>query len=461
MFEGGWLTRRLNRVMDALHSKSPAWVRRILEKLEAAPVVKRVMHGAFWSGLGAILGRFVNLLASILLARILGKVAFGEYGMVVSTLGMLGPMATLSLAPAASVFIAQNREKNPGRAGKVIHFTLWTTFVMGAVVGSGVFFGANYLSRTLHNEQLAGAIRLSGILMLSGALTGALTGILTGFEAFKRMAFIGLWSNLLSLPVTAAGAYFGGVRGLILAMILVQFFSAAAYYETVRKRAKASGIHPAQPGFLTEWRHILGFSLPTMAASMISGPANWISQATLVSQPAGYGENGIFQMALQWRIPVLLLPNMIANSSLPVMANSGQDPRQFARAVRTNVMTSLALASTAALGVALCSRLITAFYGKDFSSGAAVISVVAAAAVFSSLSDSLAQVILSRNKVWINFTTDFFWAVIMVLLSRLWIPGHLALGMACASLVSYVAVVIWQSAVVWRLLDQMKKRREP
>jgi O-antigen/teichoic acid export membrane protein len=100
--------------------------------------------------------------------------------------------------------------------------------------------------------------------------------------------------------------------------------------------------------------------------------------------------------------------------------------------------------------------LITAFYGKDFSGGALVISIVAAAAVFSSLSDALSQVILSANRVWTNFLTDFFWAAAMVLLSRLWIPGHLAQGMACASLASYAAVVVWQASVVWWLLARMK-----
>jgi O-antigen/teichoic acid export membrane protein len=457
MFEGGWMTRRLNGLLATLHSKSPAFVRDYLEKLEATPIVKRVLHGAFWSGLGAILGRFVNLLTSILVARILGKVAFGEFGMVMSTLGVLGPMANLSLAPTASVFIAQNRGKNPERAGKVIHFTLWITLIMGLVFGAGIFLGSHYLSRTLNNEKLAGAIRWSGLLMLTSALTGSLVGILTGFEAFKRMSLIGLWSNLISLPVTAAAAYFWGVPGLIASMVLVQAFISVVYYESVRQRARSAGINPRQTGFFSEWRHILGFSLPTMMASMVSGPANWISQATLVNQPSGYGENGIFQMALQWRVLVLLIPAMIANSALPVMANSGHNAKQFAQAVRTNLLTCLVLSTVAALGVALCSHWITSFYGKDFKEGAWVLSVMAAGGIFFSLNEALAQVILSANKVWINVLNDLGWAVMMVVLSRLWIPGHLALGMACASLVSYAAVVLWQLVVVWRLMPGSKE----
>ncbi len=74
------ITRGLNGLLKTLHSQSPAFVRAYLKKLEETPVLKRVLHGAFWTSLGAVLGRGVNLLTSVTLARILGKASFGEYG---------------------------------------------------------------------------------------------------------------------------------------------------------------------------------------------------------------------------------------------------------------------------------------------------------------------------------------------------------------------------------------------
>ncbi len=80
----------------------------------------------------------------------------------------MGPLASLNVNPTASVFVAQNRGRNRARAGKVIHFTLWTTFVMGMVTGLGMFLGSGTLALKLHNENLQGTLRWSGLLLFSG-----------------------------------------------------------------------------------------------------------------------------------------------------------------------------------------------------------------------------------------------------------------------------------------------------
>ena len=54
----------------------------------------RFAIGAFWALFGAVLSRGLTLVSSVLAGRLLGTTGFGEVGMIQSTQGMLGVLAT-------------------------------------------------------------------------------------------------------------------------------------------------------------------------------------------------------------------------------------------------------------------------------------------------------------------------------------------------------------------------------
>ena len=61
---------------------------RLLRKIKSSDIAKRIATGAFWSLTGTAIGKFCVLISGIVCARILGKMTFGEFGMIRSTLGM-------------------------------------------------------------------------------------------------------------------------------------------------------------------------------------------------------------------------------------------------------------------------------------------------------------------------------------------------------------------------------------
>src|SRR5437867_2576039 len=62
-------------------------------RLESSPVGGRLLHGAFWSLMGTFTSRVLGLASAILVARILGKMRYGEWGMIQSTVGLVGTLA--------------------------------------------------------------------------------------------------------------------------------------------------------------------------------------------------------------------------------------------------------------------------------------------------------------------------------------------------------------------------------
>jgi O-antigen/teichoic acid export membrane protein len=456
MLEEQWVTRRLNRLLEYLDSKSPAFLHKYWRSVDPTSIKQRFLKGAFWNSVGAVLSRFFNMGTAVFLARFLGKEGFGEYGMIFSTLGMFGPLASLQQAPSATYFVAKYRGTDKERAGKIIKLNLLITLVMAVVTAVIVFFTSPYLSENLlKNDKLSVSLKLASILMLVSAMGGVLAGILTGFEAFKRLAYISLLSNFFSLPAVVAGALWLGLPGAILGMILVQGIIVLVYYEDLMKRSKGEEIHIHHPEYLSELRMVLKFSLPTMAASMIAGPAVWAANALLVNQPGGYGEMGIFQAAQQWKTVVLLLPGLINAGALPVMANASANRKQFIQTVKYNVGSCAGLSLVTALGIMLFSRFIMGIYGKDFRQGAMVLAITVMGGVLQAISHSLIQVMISTNRVWANLAVNIGSAALMVGLAWLWVPKGLAIGLSLATLGSLFIIVLCQLAMVIRIIQQI------
>jgi hypothetical protein len=78
-------------------------------------------------------------------------------------------------------------------------------------------------------------------------------------------------------------------------------------------------------------------------------------------------------------------------------------------------------------------------------------------AVFQSISQALTQVMISTNRVWANMAVNIGWALMMVVLAFFWIPKGLAVGLASASLVSWFVIVLWQSIMVVKIINQKKE----
>ena len=105
---------------------------KILAALPKDSLRARFAKGAFWSLVGAVLAQGLGLGASIVTARILGKVGFGELGMIRSTVGMFGVFAGLGLGLTATKHVAEFRSNHPEKAGRVIGLSAIVATFSGA-----------------------------------------------------------------------------------------------------------------------------------------------------------------------------------------------------------------------------------------------------------------------------------------------------------------------------------------
>ena len=136
----------------------------------------RFARGAVWSLIGAVIAQGASLAASVITARLLGRDQFGEYGMIQSTVGMLGIFAGLGLGITATKYVAEFRNRDPERAGRIIALGCAVAIVSGGLLALCLLAYAPVLAaKTLNAPALADELRIASVLLFFNALTGFAT----------------------------------------------------------------------------------------------------------------------------------------------------------------------------------------------------------------------------------------------------------------------------------------------
>src|SRR5215216_2707980 len=190
---------------------------------EAQPTLgTRFVRGAWWSLLGMGAAQGLAVLASIVTARLLGKVTFGEFGMVTGTVGAFGMLAGLGLGLTATKFVAERRVTDPVRAGHILGLVVQVALISGGAVALLLFAIAPWLAaQTLNAPQLSDELRVGCLLLFLNTLDGVQTGSLAGLEAFKAATRVSIIRGLLTFPLAIAGVWFFGLMGAVVATVVV------------------------------------------------------------------------------------------------------------------------------------------------------------------------------------------------------------------------------------------------
>jgi O-antigen/teichoic acid export membrane protein len=435
----------------------PNLFRPAFERLEASPLGARLVRGVFWSIAGAVISRGLMLVATIVVARLLGKTVFGELGIIQSTVGMFGVFAGFGLGVTATKHVAEFREKNPERAGRIIVIAWLVAAVSGGLMALGLLLFAPWLAaHTLNAPHLAGVLRIGALILFVSALNSAQTGALAGFEAFRTIARVNLFAGLLSFPMLIAGAYFGGLTGAVWALAINLAINWLLNHLALRQEAARYRVPLEFKNCRQELPVLWRFSLPAALAGSMVGPVNWACGAMLVHQPDGYAEMGVFNAANQWRLTILFIPSLLATVVLPLLTNldAAANTREYRKILQLNTLLNGGVSLALILPLVLFADTIMQIYGPGYrDEGANVLRVLAMTAFLMAVSNVVGSAIASKGRMWIGFAFNALWAIVLLAASVLLLNlGYGALGLAYATLISYVSHTVLQAMYVFSFL---------
>lgn len=420
-----------------------------------------MVAGAFWSIAGAIISRGLTLLATVVVARLLGQETYGALGIVQSTVGMFGVFAGFGMGITATKYVAELRERDPTRAGQILGLSGLVALVSGGMMALALVTLAPWLSSAvLSAPSLTGPLRIAAVILLFSALNGAQTGALAGFEAFRRIAQINLFIGLISLPLLVAGAAWGGLNGTVWALGANQGISWLLNHLALRREAAKYGIPLALPGGVKQWPVLWRFSLPAVLSSVLVMPVNWVCGALLVTRPGGYAEMGVLNVANQWSAAILFAPNALGRIVLPLLStlNAESERGKYWRVLRANMLLNAAVTMLLVLPIIWGAPLIMRAYGPGFERGTNTLRIVAAVAVLIAVNNVVGSAIASRGRMWVGFAFNAMWATLLISVTVVLLgKGMGAFAVALASLTAYLCHTAWQGLYL-RVISKSRPR---
>lgn len=418
----------------------PPFLRPTLERIESSPVGYRLARGAFWSLFGAVIARTLGFASFVIVARVLGKAGYGEFGIIQSTVGMFGIFAGFGLGQTATKYIAELRETDAARAGRIMGMAGIVAILTGVVMAILLWAFAPWLAdHTLANPALAPLLRIGAIIIVFEAMNGAQLGALSGFEAFRTIAKINIWAGLASFPCMLAGVYLGDLQGAVWGLAANRAFNWLLNHIALRREARRTGVPFALAGSRNELAVLWHFSLPSMLAGALVAPTVWLCNAMVVNQPDGYDQMGIFQATNTFRTMLFFIGNTLSAPLLPMLANMIGSGQHNERLARINMISTWALGALPATVFFAVPELAEAMFGKDYAGrefvGTFLLTVFCASVVI--YKQGLARVLSAHGLMWWGMLSNFVWAVLLIACTWL-LLAHGAFGYAIAWTVAYV-----------------------
>ena len=256
-----------------------------------------IIGNSIWSIVGEIISKGFIFLTFVIVARILGRYEYGQFGIIRTSILMFATFGGMGLGLTANKYISQEKKYNKVFAGKIIGLTHVVSAATGFFVCCLVYFFAEVIAIRLNAQFLTAEIKISAGILFFSSINGAQIGILQGLESFKRLAISNLIQSLFFLILLTIGTYYWGVIGtistyLISTILYTIILELAIYIELKKSEIKT------QYSELKELNKIIFyFTIPAALTGIIVSPFKWFSE-TLIVKNGGFAELGIFQAAI-------------------------------------------------------------------------------------------------------------------------------------------------------------------
>ncbi len=441
------------KMRNFLYGICPRSLRPYWDRVDSSPIGSRLARGVFWSIAGAVISRGLMLCATVLVARILGKTGYGEFGMIQSTVGMFGVFAGFGMGLTATKYVAEFRKSDPSRAGRIMGLSGLVAIVTGGMMTLGLFIFAPWISEhTINAPHLAGVLRISAAMLFLTALNGAQTGALAGFEAFRTIARINLSVGLISFPVLSGGAFCGGLTGAVWALTINLGFSWLLSHLALRKEARRYCVPFIFKGCSCELPIIWRFSLPAVLAGAMVGPVTWACNALLVNQPNGYAEMGIYNAVLLVKqVPEAVLAMLVA-PLLPMLSEffGKGDTDSYNKMLAYAFAMSLCIVVPVSLVQVAVPNLTLLIYGQEYlGNNNGIVQWLMLHAVLIGLFQPFGSILASMNRMWFGFIYNASWGAVFFALSYLLISRYGAVGLAAAFALTHLVASLFCVAYIY------------
>jgi O-antigen/teichoic acid export membrane protein len=336
-----------------------------IRALYASPLGRRLLATTFWSAVGESLSKGLLLVSMVMVARILGREGYGEFGIIRTTINMFAMVGGMGLGFTANRYVARFRDTDKAYSGQIIGSSYLVAAGFGLLVALGVFAAADVLAReALGAPQLKTGLQIAAALLFLSSVSGAQAGILQGLEAYRRLAIGGLVQGTLGVGLFAAGAWYFGLNGALLAFLIYTASGVLIYHVLIRAEMRRQGI-VASYRDMEKIRPIFwAFSVPAALMGVAVAPFKWLCE-TMLARSSGFQHLGVFHASMTIASIFLALVSTL-NSPLISLTSNLQASGTGERMQYVNLYGSWYVFLVLAAPVVLFPQLPSLVFGPGF-----------------------------------------------------------------------------------------------
>ncbi len=372
----------------------------------------KLFTDSFWAVFGNGIGQLFLLIAGIVIARILGKDLYGEYGIVKTNMFYMAGFATFGLVYSSTKFIAQYINKDSSKILCIIKTSTGITILFSVIIALLIIIFSRPLAIFLEVPDLSDVFKFLSLVIVFKAVCSTGTGILSGLGEFKLIARNSLLSGILMFILSIPLTYYGGLKGSLFTLALSQLFNAIINYIAIYRNCRClSNLHDI--GCI---RELVKFSVPIALQEISFAICNWFA-ITILTKLSSVGEVGIYSATAQWNAVVLFIPGLLANVILSHFSASVDDKEEHKSTVKKTLLMYLICTIIPFLFVYSLSGVITSLYGPAFSDMRDVLNLLIFATIPICCSDVFKAELLALGKPWLLFSLRLLKDIILLVLT--------------------------------------------
>jgi len=417
----------------------------------------RLQAGFSWSLAGAVFNSGCTLALNIIIARIVGKEVFGEFGMVQNTMVTLAGIAQLSTGYTANKYVAEFRSVDKNKVGRIIGLCSVISTLTAFIAVLVLFFGAPFLATVMFKApHLSPSLMIATGMVFFAVMNGYQLGALAGLESYGPLAKALFITGSLNIGVCSIGAWLYGLNGIVAALGVSALLQWLIHRRILKMESSIQdiNIYSDFQSILQEKVILLKFALPAAISGFVTMPALWLANTFLVSQPDGFGQMALFSAANSMRSLVLFLPLILNKVSMSLLNNQKglDDDRLYRKVFWSNLIGTVGFVFAGAIVVAFLGPWILSAYGKDFEEAYPVLIVILLVGAFEGITQASYQIIQSQEKMWLSF-----WSVALprdgaiVVLAYFLTPHYGAIGLAWAYAAAWLLALVVVNIVIYRI----------
>ncbi|MGI8860436.1 MAG: oligosaccharide flippase family protein, partial [Rubrobacteraceae bacterium] len=350
------------------------------EQEQYGAYVGRIARGAGIGSFGQGVGRALNFLTQIALARMYGPALLGFYVLGTTVIQMCSGLAQFGMGNGMVRYVAHYRAQgDAARVRGTILIVLWTAFALSTFFAILLFFGADFLADTVFNKPASDSVFRAFSICLP--FFTVMNMVLVATQAFQTMKYTSyvkeIQRPLLNLVLVVVFYLLGAqIVGAVIAYALSFAAGVVISFLYLRRIFPRLFDRGTPPKF--EPRAVFSASAPMVIANFGTSMSSWIV-VTILGIMAAAESVGIFNAAVRTAALSALVLAAFSNIFSPMvsglyangrMEELGSLYRDVSRWVFTGSLGIFLL-------TVLLARDIMAVFGPEFVDGWVVMVVVA------------------------------------------------------------------------------------